>query len=232
MATKPKRPQFVTPSGTFKFPALSKPDYGNEKFPKPDGEFKTGLVVALTEEVQAFIDKLMPIHAEAIEEGRKEFAKLPIATRKKLGELKEQMFYEEEYAGDEGEEQPTGNVIFKAKTKYKITDKKTKEVRFNKIGLVDAKGKPLPAGTLIYGGTTGKLSVQPSAYFIAGQGMAGISLRLVGAQILDLVGPGARSASSMGFGEEEGYEAGDEEVTGGDPEGEGEAPANGNPRDF
>lgn len=41
-----KRPTYTTPTGTFKYPALTKPDYGNEKFPKPDGEFKTRVIMS------------------------------------------------------------------------------------------------------------------------------------------------------------------------------------------
>lgn len=207
MVTKfPKRPTLTSPSGVFKFPSLSKPDYGNEKFPKPDGEFKTRLVVSAAD-AQPMIDKLMPEWQAAIEAGKADFAKLALPQRKKLGTLKEQMFYEEEF--DTETEEPTGNVIFNFKTKYKITDKKDKSVRYNKIGLFDAKGKPLAAGTAIYGGTVGKIAFQASPYFVAGQGMAGLSLRLSAAQVIELVGPGNRSASSYGFGEEEGYEGGD-----------------------
>lgn len=230
MATKPKRPTHTSPKGVFKYPSLSKPDYGNEKFPKPDGEFKTRLVVPASE-AQPLIDKLMPDWQAAIEAGKVDYAKLPIATRKKLGALKEQMFYEEEF--DPETEEATGNVIFNFKCKYKITDAKTKEVRFNKIGLFDAKGKPLPAGTAIYGGTVGKLAFQTNPYFVSGQVMAGLSLRLTAAQVIELVGPGNRSASSFGFGEEEGYEAGESgENDTPSFDGESSQGANGSPEDF
>ena len=232
MATKPKRPSYTSPKGSFIYPSLSKPDYGNEAFPKPDGEFKTALRIELNAETQAFIDKLTPAWAESIRLGQIAFAKLDVKLRKKFGELTEQPFYEPEY--DKETEEPTGYVVFKFKTKYKIVDKKTDEVRFNKIGLFDAKGSPLAAGTSIYGGTVGKLSFQTADYFVAGQGMAGISLRLMAAQVIDLVGPGNRSASSFGFGEEEGYETNeaDAEVS---PAADGEVSkgaTDGNPQDF
>lgn len=229
----PKRPTYTSPAGVFKFPSLTKPDYGNEKFPKPDGEFKTAVVVSMAD-AQALIAKLQPEYDAAIAEGRAEFAKLAVAIRKKLGALKEQMFYETEF--DQTTEEETGNVIFKFKTKYKITDRKTNEVRFNKIGLFDAKGKPLATGTAIYGGTVGKIAFQTNPYFIAGQGMAGLSLRLSAAQVIELVGPGNRSASSYGFGEEEGYETGEgagEEDTPKFDDGEVKTQgASGNPQDF
>lgn len=203
MATFIKRPTFTSPKGSFKFPSLSKPDFGNEKFPKPDGEYKTGLVVSRAD-AQPLIDKLQPLWDAAIAEGKAEFAKMKLDQRKRLGAVKEQPFYSDEY--DRETEEETGNVIFNFKTKYKIIDKKTNEERFNRIGLFDAKGKPLATGTAIYGGTVGKVSFQASPYFVAGQAMAGISLRLGAAQVIELVGPGNRSATSFGFGEEDGYE--------------------------
>lgn len=233
MATaRPKRPTYTSPKGTFKFPSLSKPDFGNEKFPKPDGEFKTALVCPLDADTQAFIAKLTPEYDAAIAAGKVDFAALALPIRKKLGAVKEQMFYEVEY--DPETEAETGNVIFKFKTKYKIADKKDQSIRHNKIGLFDAKGKPLAAGTLIYGGTIGKIAFQTSGYFVAGQGMAGLSLRLSAAQVIELVGPGNRSASSFGFGEEDGYEGGPDSADNDTPPFDADAPkgARGNPEDF
>ena len=204
-----KRPSFTSPAGSFKFPSLSKPDYGNIKFPKPDGEFKTGLVVSRAA-AQVLIDALQPYWLEAIAEGKEEFEKLPLATRKKMGAVKEQPFYVEEY--DPTTEEETGNVIFNVKTKYGILDRKTGEKRFNKIGLFDSQGAPLAAGTAIYGGTVGKVAFQASPYFVAGQGMAGISLRLSAVQVIDLVGPGSRTAAQHGFGKEDGYVASEDDA--------------------
>ena len=204
-----KRPSFTSPAGSFKFPSLSKPDFGNFKFPKPDGEFKTGLVVS-RELAQPLIDQLTPYWEEAIKEGQEAFNGLPMATRKKMGSLKEQPFFQEEY--DPETEEETGNVIFNVKTKYGIMDRKTNEKRFNKIGLFDSKGAPLAAGTAIYGGTVGKVAFQASPYFVSGQGMAGITLRLSAVQVIDLVGPGSRTATQFGFGKEDGYETSEDDA--------------------
>jgi hypothetical protein len=222
-----KRPSFTSPAGSFKFPSLSKPDFGNVKFPKPDGEFKTGLVVS-RELAQPLIDKLMPEWQAAIAEGQVEFSKLPLPTRKKMGELKEQMFYQEEF--DPETEEETGNVIFNVKTKYGIMDRKTGEKRFNKIGLFDSKGAPLAAGTAIYGGTVGKVAFQAAPYFVAGQGMAGISLRLSAVQVIDLVGPGSRTAAQHGFGKEDGYETSEDDAE--TPFAEKSTATNGDSDDF
>lgn len=228
MATKfVKHPSFTSPAGSFKFPSLSKPDFGNVNFPKPDGEFKTGLVVSRAV-AQPLIDKLMPEWQAAIEQGHIDFAKLPLPTRKKFGALKEQMFYQEEF--DNETEEETGNVIFNVKCKYGILDKKTNEKRFNKIGLFDSKGAPLAAGTAIYGGTVGKLAFSAVPYFVAGQGMAGITLRLSAVQVIDLVGPGSRTAAQHGFGKEDGYEASEDDAD--TPFAEKSTPANGDSDDF
>lgn len=233
MATAIKRTTYTSPKGVFKYPSLTKPDFGNEKFPKPDGEFKTALVVPRAE-AQALIDKLMPEWEAAIVLGKADFAKLAVPVRKKLGTLKEQMFYQDEFDAETEEE--TGNVIFSFKTKYGITDKKSGEKRFNKIGLFDAKGTPLKPGVAIYGGTVGKIAFQTSPYFVAGQGMAGLSLRLSAAQIIDLVGPGVRAASAYGFGAEEGYESAESEAEGAgfsdESNGAAAGAPNGNPEDF
>lgn len=224
-----KRPSFTSPAGVFKFPSLSKPDFGNVKFPKPDGEFKTGLVVSRAV-AQSLIDALQPEWEAAIKEGQAEFAKLPLPTRKKMGELKEQPFYQDEF--DPETEEETGNVIFNVKTKYGILDRKTGEKRFNKIGLFDSKGAPLATGTAIYGGTVGKVAFQAAPYFVAGQGMAGISLRLSAVQVIDLVGPGSRTAAQHGFGKEDGYEASEDDAEAPFAEAKSTAPANGDSEDF
>jgi len=206
MATKPKNPEYLTPRGIFKFPSLTTPDYGNEAFPNPDGSFKTGVVVSLAD-AQALINKLMPVYEDALNEGRQSFSGLALPARKKLGEMKENLFYETEY--DRETEEETGNVIFKAKTKYRRVNGKTKEVTFGKVTIVDAKGKPFPKNLAIYGGTEGRISFTCRPYFIPGTGVAGLSMYLVAAQVITHVGPGERSGSSLGFGVEEGFDSED-----------------------
>ena len=234
---QPKRISYMSPRGTFRYPSLSLPDYGNEAFPKPDGEFKLSLICPLDDATSTFIAKLMPVWQEAIDKGDKAFEALPLPARKKLGKADPQMFYVEEY--DTETEEPTGNVIFKFKTKYKITDSKTKEVRYNRIGLFDAKGKSMEyvdesgKGTgkypAIYGGSIGKVSFTAREYFVGANGMAGLTLQLSAAQVIDLVSGGARTATSYGFGEEDGYEATDEAL----PDGMGaDGNTNGSPEDF
>jgi hypothetical protein len=81
--------------------------------------------------------------------------------------------------------------------------------------IFDAKGTRLVNPPSIWGGTTGRLSFEMRPYFIPGTGAAGLSLRLIGAQIIDLVSGGARSAKDLGFGEVEGgYEYAEQESEG------------------
>ena len=229
MATKPKNPEYLSPRGIFKYPSLNTPDYGNDTVPIPNGVFKTGIIVSL-EDAQDLINKLMPVYEDALNEGRQKFKDLPIPARKKLGEVTANMFYETEY--DKETEEETGNVIFKAKTNYRRVNKKTKEVTFGKITLVDAKGKPFPKALVIYGGSEGRISFTTSPYFVTGTGMVGISLYLNAVQIIKHVGPGERTGASIGFDVEDGYDASDYVAPEEDGDGSPSPSSNGNPEDF
>ena len=70
--------------------------------------------------------------------------------------------------------------------------------------LYDAKGNLLNSDVHVWGGTTGKVAFQPIRFHtMIG---ASVSLRLKAVQIINLVeGSNQTSASSYGFGEEEGY---------------------------
>ena len=59
--------------------------------------------------------------------------------------------------------------------------------------------------------------------------MAGISLRLQAAQIINLVGPGQRDAASFGFGGQDGYVAPESSD---DERGAEDSGPDGNPQDF
>lgn len=199
---KEKRQKFITPAGTFKFPALTKPDFGNEKFPQPNGVYKVVLILSRAE-AQVLIDKLQPLYDEAVEKGQEEFGKLKVETRKKLKSITENPLFSEVY--DKETEEPTGDVEFSFKMVASGTNKKG-EAWSRKPDLFDAKGKPLKGDVAIWGGTKGKVCFTTNAYFIPATGAVGLSLKLEAAQVIELVSSGSRSASSYGFGEEEGYE--------------------------
>lgn len=206
MATKPKNPQYTTPKGIFRYPALTKPDYGNEKFPKPNGEYKVQLVLS-REAAEELITKLQPHYDAAIAEGEKKFKELKVENRKKLGSLTANDLFSEIY--DQETEEPTGDVFFKFATGASGKNAKG-ESWIRKLALFDAKGKPLVKPPAIWGGTTGRVSFEVSPYFIAGTGAAGLKLYLTAVQVIDLVSGGGGNAAGYGFGEEDGYEAEEE----------------------
>lgn len=209
-----KLPQFTSERGTFRYPKLTEPDLGNEDYPKPDGEYSVQLVLkADSAEAKKMIATLTPLYKEAIAEAGQAFKDLPIASRKKLEKQKvkgpiENPLYAEIF--DKETEEPTGEIAFKFGMKAGGTYKKgPKEGKSwsRKPMVFDAKGKRMD-GKLpdIWGGTVGKVSFEAGPYFIPGSALAGLKLSLVAVQIIDLVQSGQRSAESLGFGEEEGYE--------------------------
>lgn len=233
MSEKKEYTRITTSRGVFIYPRLTEPD---TKFVKPDGEYHTKfaldaddpLVEQLDTLLEEYIDSELP-NIEARANGlkgaklKKVMKTVEQAQKRETNEL-----YEVEY-DDEGEE--TGRVLFKFKLKAVVkTEKKTWE---QKPRLFDASAEPIPDGTVNpWTGTEGKVNIEVFPYFMEKDGVFGLSLRLVGAQILKLVqgsGKGA-SASDMGFEQEEdGYVANNRESdsgfdaeTGEDSEDEGE----------
>ena len=200
---KNTRIKLVSPKATFRYPKLNEPDYGTDQYPIEGGAYSVQLVLP-AEDAKVLIDKLQPIYDEAIAEGQIKFDALPVAQRKKYGNLKEQSFYTEEY--DKETEEPTGNIIFKFKMKASGKDKKTGKPWSRKPTIFDAAGKPMVNPPSIWGGTVGKVSFEVGPYFVQGQVMAGISLSLNAVQIIELRSGGGGDAASHGFGAEEGYE--------------------------
>lgn len=213
----------TTPRGVFQYPALVQADFGNEKFPKPDGEYKVRLILS-EQAAEGLVKVLTPVLERAVQEGEEKFAALPVASRKKLKEMTVNDLFNVEY--DPATEEPTGNLLFNFKMKAsgvrKLPGGKT-EPWNSKPALFDAAGKPLKAKA-IWGGSEGKVSFTASPYFVEGTGTAGVSLRLNAVQVLELVAGGDRKAGAYGFGTEEGYVGGDDED---DFDGEPEAAAEG-----
>lgn len=232
--TRKANPEFTSPRGVFVYPALTKPDYGTKDYPKPDGEYKVTLRVPLAV-AEAWRDgPLKAIIDRARAEADVEFKKLPVATRKKLGELTWNAVGTDEY--DKQTEEPTGYVLFKFTMKAGGVRKKDKSPWSQKPSVFDSKGKRLDKVPEIWGGSEGRVSVEASPYFIPGTGAAGVSLRMKAVQLLKLVQGGSRDASGFGFvPEEDGFDA--SEYTAPDETfgGEGDAPAGddaGGPPEF
>lgn len=197
--------KMTSPKGTFLWPKLSAPDYGTAEYPNPDGAYSVKLVLQADDPAtKAFIAKLTPLHEKAKANGEEAFSKLKPESRKKLKQITINDFYTERL--DAETEEPTGELIFNFKMKAGGTTKKGKKWS-TKPAIFDARGVPMKNVPEMWTGTIGKVAfeVDPEGYFIPGTGAAGISLRLTGAQIIELRHGGPGKASDFGFEEEEGY---------------------------
>lgn len=218
--TKPKPVSITSPRGVFVFPKLNEPDYGTKDYPKPDGEYSLKFRLKADEPAtEAFIKKLQPHYDAAIEEAEAEFKKLKVETRKKLGKVTPNELYTTLY--DPDTEEPTGEIEFKFKMKASGTRKDGKKWT-RKPDLFDARMNKVAAGINIWGGSEGKVSFLVSPYFIPGTAAAGLSLKLAGVQVIELVSNGSRSASSYGFEEEDGYETSEDDAPNRDADEDGD----------
>lgn len=106
--------------------------------------------------------------------------------------------YEDEYDQNGN---PTGNIEFKLKLKAKVQtrDGSTYE---QKPVVVDAKRTPMDSNTAIGNGSVIKVAYEPIPYMMASTKTVGVSLRMKGVQVIDLVEYGG--GSSM-FDEEDGF---------------------------
>lgn len=242
MAEKRKaNPKFTTEAGTFRYPKITEPDYGNEKYPKPDGEYSVQVIFREdSPEAQTLIAQLTPHYEEALAAAAQQFKDLPVAKRKEYEKQKIKGPVANALYGviyDKTSEEPTGEIFFKATMKASGVYKKgPKEGQTWKRAPVifDASGNRMIRPPAIWGGTVGKVAVETSGYYISGTNAAGLKLNLVGVQVINLVSQGSASAESMGFSREDGgyqYEAPTAEADA-VPTAAGEDDADGSTGDF
>ena len=205
-------PKFVTPKLTLKFPKLTEPDYGTKDYPKPDGEYVTKAIARADDPtIKAFLDKLTALHREAVASGESEAKNLKIDSRKKLEAKngKNLVAVNDLFTTvyDKETEEPTGEIEFKfampASGEFKKGPKAGQRWT-RKPDFFDARGLPMRKVPDIWGGTVAKISFEAAPYFIPGTGFAGLKLRLLGVQVIELRQGGQRDASAHGFGAEEG----------------------------
>ena len=180
--------KIVTPVGVSQFCWLNVPD---TKFDET-GHYKPNLIVnakeahAIVKSINEEVKKAITIGAEKANGKEVKKANLP---------------FEEEYI----EGKPTGNIIFKFKTKAKIITKDGKVIP-NKVAIFDSQGKPM-TDISIWSGSQMKVSADLIPYFTAMAG-AGVSLRLRAVQITKLVEGGNANSAGHGFDKvEDGYVA-------------------------
>ena len=220
---KPKLPTIVSPVGTLFYPWLGRPD---DKFDPNKPVYKTGLLLdANAPAVQTLLTKLDELADAAFEqaiEQAKSAAKTPKAL-KEVKEIKRAAPYKPE-EDDNGEE--TGRILTRFKMNAKYTDKKTNKTIELRPDVFNAANKKLDATkTQISGGTRAQLAFQAVPYCSASNKEAGISLRMIGVRVIELVSGGARDGASLFGAAVEGYAS--EETFGGDDD----APASGTASD-
>ena len=99
---------------------------------------------------------------------------------------------------------PSGNVIFKFKTKAQIITKDGKVIP-NRVALFDSTGKPMIDAN-VWSGSEMKVSAELIPYYTAMAG-AGVSMRLRAVQVTKLVEGGSSNAKGYGFDKvKDGYE--------------------------
>jgi len=183
MANKRKYERVTTPVGIASYPWLKDADY---KFDKVNGIYSCNIYVD-DAEAKAFTDVIDKAYTENL------------AETKKLNKGKQIKVGPKPYASE------NGKTLFKIKMKGKIGDVEVRPV------VVDSSGQPI-TDTIVYGGSKVKVSADVVPYYVATTG-AGISLRLVGVQILELQTKPLPSMASLGFKEEKGYVHSEEETT-------------------
>jgi hypothetical protein len=168
----------VSPRGSLVYPHLNNPD---TKFDR-DGVYKTQLRITDTDEANELVDTIQ----EALDQ---------FATQHPTVKKRAKLPFEK---SDDG----SYTFTFKCKARGIRADGTTWE---QKPKIFDAKGNLFLVAKTIWGGTTAKVSFAIAPYNVAATGL-GVTLRLKGVQILELV-EGGGSAQTYGFSEEEGFDA-------------------------
>lgn len=153
-------------------------------------------------------EELLKLFQEVKRQQYKTFGKG--STAQEITRLKPYVVVEKNEDGEIVKETPDeeGRYILKATAKASIKTR-TGEIINKKIGVFDAKGKPCTEISVGEGSVV-RLALNLAGYTVAGK--TGLSVNLRAVQIIDLVEYGGEAtAATYGFGEEEGFEIGEEE---------------------
>jgi hypothetical protein len=197
-AKRPKEIILTSPKGVAKWAKLNKPD---TKF-KADGEYSITLLLdpedAATIE---FVDSLKKANEDGFgaakkADPKKKFTKEAIKVKPEVRKIKD----------DKGEvvgEEETGKLAVSFTCKAAGVRKDGTKWAF-RPAVLDAKGKPVPADVLIYGGSVVKVAYSirhtpmPTGLFYT-------TFNLKAVQVIVLKSQSDRDAAYYGFQEEEGY---------------------------
>jgi hypothetical protein len=188
---KEKLTRYTTPKGVAVFPHLHAPD---TKF-DADGVYKLGirLDADTAEAVMDAIRAELPKAQAKLDEA--------LSKEKAANKRKDYSLNDEPWSVDDD-----GNVTFNVKMNARVTSKKDGKTYDLRPQLFDAKGRPIKFGTRIGGGSTVRVALELVPYFMASTKTAGISLRLVAVQVIELRTFSA-DAGAFGFGAEEGFDS-------------------------
>lgn len=191
MKSKPE----TSPAGIAGWTCINKP---STKF-KPDGEYSIKLLLP-----PDLAGPLLEKFKTAAEEAKAEFMKKDAKKANLIAKFDLSVPGSDELDADSN---PTGNTAFQFKQTALIKPKDTKKDPFEvKIGIFDAKGKPLPSEVIVGRGSRVKVAYEVIPFCMAATKKVGVSLRLKAVQVLELVKySGGGSADDYGFGEEDGY---------------------------
>ncbi len=196
MAKYKESPDVKFPVATLEWPYLNAPD---TKF-NASGEYKTNLRLPL-EDVEDIIKTLEGYRDEEAEAERERLNSVtgPGAGKAKAAAkaLELKPVFTPAY-DDEGNE--TGEVIFKT-IRRAFKDKTTGKMVLLKPVLVDAKRSPIDSP--VWGGSKALVNATPRPYVMDGK--VGVSLRLKGTQVTELVSGGGSAAAGSMFDEQDGY---------------------------
>lgn len=194
-------PTHITPKGTVIWASLHEADFEY----KDEGEFHVRLRFdPENPDLEPLIEKAQAILDEAFEEKKEQL------TREKKGALLKKLNKQENILTEEVDREsgdPTGFVTLRSGMKHRIEIKNGPKAgtSFEKTpDVFDATGKKLKRAPKVGSGSELKVSVRIMDYFMAKDATVGVRFELEGVQIIKLVQGGERSASSYGFGQEEG----------------------------
>lgn len=198
-----RNPRYVTPKGEFIYPYLTEPD---TKF-NANGDYKAE--IKLPEDAELFDGKgksqgkLADFLNQSIDDAVETFGAEHNGKKRKGKEIEVTEADDPPFYIDDG----TLFVKFKLKA---FVEPSSGEPFTQSPVLFDSKGKKANLKQNPWNGTVGKISFECVPYYNAKDAQAGVTLRMKAVQVIDPVFGGSANGEDFGFGEEDGFEAGDE----------------------
>lgn len=198
---RPAKKLYTTPIGVVgSYPYLQKPDQGNEKFPKPRGEWSCKLAVP-NDKAQKVVDLIV----KASESNYKQYLEVSfpkaVADAKKAGKRPPSKIAERDYPFYEQD----GETIFTFKGHASYVDQKTNESKELTLRVYDSAGKRIEKVPAINRGSEGRVEFSLVTYQSAVAG-AGVKLQLSKFQLLKLVEYSAGGNDNFGSDFDDEYE--------------------------